>query len=231
MKSNRNIARIVGVLFIIATVSIFAESIYEPILNSPDYLDLIYPNKQTFIIGVLLESIMIPAMFLIPIFLLPVLKKHNKVLALGYVVFRSLESALIGIAEINKLSLINLSHDYLNKGGVDTSNFQNIGGSIQSKLLWVNTDGTIYVAIFAMGALILNFALYKSRLIPRWLSVWGMIAAIAILTGSMLFAFTDISEVIAMLLIIPIAVQEMVFALWLIIKGFNPSAIASKSAR
>ena len=66
MKSNRNIARIVGVLFIIATVSIFAESIYEPILNSPDYLDLIYPNKQTFIIGVLLESIMIPAMFLIP---------------------------------------------------------------------------------------------------------------------------------------------------------------------
>ena len=229
MKPNKKTARIVGVLFIIATASIFAESIYEPILNSPDFLDLIYPNKQTFIIGILLESIMIPAMFLIPIFLFPVLKKHNKVLALGYVVFRSLESALIGIAEINKLSLINLSRDYLNKGGVDTSNFQNIGGSIQSKLIWVNTDGIIYVAIFAMGALILNFALYKSRLIPRWLSVWGIIAAVAILTGSMLFAFTDTSEVIAMLLIIPIAVQEMVFAAWLIIKGFNPSAIVSES--
>jgi len=224
MNAYKKTAVTVGVLFIIATAAIFAESIYEPILYSPDYLDLIYPNRQTFIIGVLLESIMIPAMFFIPIFLYPVLKKLNKVLALGYVVFRSLESALIGIAEINKLSLINLSRDYLTKGGVDASNFQNIGNSIQSKLFWVNTDGTIYVVIFSIGALILNFALYKSRLIPRWLSVWGMIAAVAILTGSMLFTFTDTSEVIAMLLIMPIAVQEMVFATWLIVKGFNPSA-------
>ncbi len=231
MKSNKKTARIVGVLFIIATVSIFAESIYEPILNSPDFLGLIYPNKQTFIIGILLESIMIPAMFLIPIFLFPVLKKHNKALALGYVVFRSLESALIGIAEINKLSLINLNRDYLNKGGVGASNIQNIGSSIQSKLFWVNQDGIIYVVIFAMGALILNYALYKSKLIPRWLSVWGMIAAVAILTGSMLFAFTDTSEVVAMLLIIPIAVQEMVFAVWLIVKGFDNPAITSRSAK
>jgi hypothetical protein len=231
MNSNRKTAIIVGVLFIIATVSIFAESFYKPILSSPDYLDIIYPNKIIVIIGILLESIMIPAMFLIPIFLFPILKKHNKVLALGYIGFRSLEAVLISIAEINKLSLVNLSRDYLNKGELDVSYFQNIGSSIQSKLYWVNTDGLIYVTIFAIGALILYSILYQSKLVPRWIAGWGFIAAITILTGSMLYAFTDISPAIAIFLIAPIAVQEMVFAVWLIVKGFNPSAIASGSAK
>ncbi len=231
MNSNRKTAIIVGVLFIIATVSLFAESFYKPILSSPDYLDIIYPNKIIVIIGILLESIMIPAMFLIPIFLFPILKKHNKVLALGYIGFRSLEAVLISIAEINKLSLVNLSRDYLNKGGVDVSYFQNIGSSIQSKLYWVNTDGLIYVVIFAIGALVLYSILYQSKLVPRWIAGWGFIAAITILTGSMLSAFTDISPVITILLIAPIAAQEMVMAVWLIVKGFNPSAIASGSAK
>jgi len=231
MDSNRKTAIIVGVLFIIATVSLFAESLYKPILSSPDYLDIIYPNKTIVIIGILLESIMIPAMFLIPIFLFPIFKKHNKTLALGYVCFRSLEAVLISIAEINKLSLVNLSRDYLNKGGADASYFQNIGSSIQSQLYWVNTDGLIYVAIFAIGALILNSALYRSKLIPRSISAWGFIAAITIMTGSMLSAFVDISPVITILLIAPIAAQEMVFAVWLIVKGFDPAALASGSAK
>jgi len=168
-------------------------------------------------------------MFLIPIFLFPVLKKYNKALALGYIVIRSLESALIGVAQIIKISLINLSRDYLNGGGADVLNFQNTGSSIQSKLFWVNTDGIIYVVIFAIGAFILNFVLYKSKLVPRWLSIWGLFAAVAIFTGTMLYAFTDTPEAIAMFLIIPIAVQEMVFAVWLLVKGFNSSAIVSES--
>ena len=231
MNTNRKIARIVGILFIIATASIFAGSIYEPFFNSPDYLDIIYPNKITVIFGLLLESIMIPAMFLIPILLFPILKKHNKVLAFGYLGIRSLESALIGVAQITKISLINLSRDYLNGGGADVLDFQNTGSSIQSKLYWINTDGIIYVVIFAIGAFILNFVLYKSKLIPRCLSIWGLIGALMILTGSILYAFTSTSEVIAMLLIIPIAVQEMVMAVWLIIKGFNLSAINPKSVK
>jgi hypothetical protein len=231
MNSNRKTAIIVGVLFIIATVFLFAESFYKPILSSPDYLDIIYPNKIIVIIGILLESIVIPAIFLIPLFLFSILKKRNKVLALGYIGCRSLEAVLLSIAAINKLSLVNLSRDYLNKGGVDALYFQNIGNSIHSKLYWINTDGLIYVTIFGIGALMLYSALYKSKLVPRWIAGWGFIAAITILTGSMLSAFTDISPVITILLIAPIAVQELVMAVWLIVKGFNPSAIASGSAK
>ena len=231
MNSNKKTAIIVGLLFIIAIVMLFiGEAFYKPILSSPDYLDNAYPNKIIVITGILLEFICIPAIVLIPVFLFPILKKYNETLALGYVCFRLLEAAIFMVAEINKLSLINVSRDYLNKGGVDASYFRNIGSSIQSKIYWANSDGLIYIVVFIIGVLILNYSLYKSKLIPRSISVGGFIAAAALLTGSVLSIF-DLFPVITILLIIPIALQEMVFAVWLIVKGFNPSAIDSGSAK
>jgi hypothetical protein len=140
------------------------------------------------------------------------------------------EAVLLSVAQIFKLSLVNLSQEYLNKGGVDASYFKNIGNSIQSVIYWVDHDGLIYLFVFGIGALILYSALYKSKLIPRWLSIWGLISAVAILTASVLATF-DISLVLAMALVIPIAFQEQAMAIWLIAKGFNSSAIASESAK
>ena len=233
MNTNRKTAIIVGVLFIIATVFLFiGEAFYKPILSSPDYLDNAYPNRIIVIIGMLLEFICVIAMPLIAVFMFPILKKHNEALALGYVGFRFLEAVLyIGI-EINKLSLITLSQDYLNKGGMDASYFQNTGSSIQSVNDWAFS---IYIIVFTLGALMFYSVLYKSKLIPRFISAWGFIAAAVLLTGSVLATvglFTGISELgLELILATPIAVNEMVLAVWLIVKGFNPSAIASGSAK
>ncbi|GAJ05707.1 unnamed protein product [marine sediment metagenome] len=133
--------------------------------------------------------------------------------------------------EINKLSLINVSQDYLNKVGLDVSYFQNIGSSIQSENDWAFF---IYVVVFTLGALMLYSVLYKSKLIPRFISAWGFIAAAVMLTGSVMIMvemFTEISLGLELILTLPIAVNEMVLAIWLIVKGFNPSAIASGSAK
>ena len=231
MNSNKKTARIVGALFIMALVLfLIGQAFYEPILSSPDYLDSTYPNRVIVIIGILLEFISALAVVLIPLLLFPILKKHNEVLALGYVSFRLFEAVLLSFAQIYKLSLVKLSQDYLNKGGVDASYFQNIGSSIQSVIYWIDHAGLIYLIVFAIGALILYSALYKSKLIPRWLSIWGLIGAVAILTGSVMATF-DISLVLAMLLIIPIALQEQTMAIWFIVKGFNSSAIASVSGK
>jgi len=168
---------------------------------------------------------------LIPVFLFPILKKHNEALALGYVGFRFLEAVLFIGIEINKLSLINVSQDYLNKVGIDASYFQNIGRSIQSENDWAFS---IYVIVFTLGALMLYSVLYKSKLIPRFISAWGFIAAAVMLTGSVLIMvemFTEISLGLELILTLPIAVNEMVLAVWLIVKGFNPSAITSESAK
>jgi hypothetical protein len=137
---------------------------------------------------------------------------------------------LLSLAQIYKLSLVNLSQDYLSKGGVDASYLQNIGNSIQSVIYWVDHAGLIYLVVFGIGALILYYALYKSKLIPRWLSIWGLIGAVAIIAASVMATF-DIFLVLAMVLVIPIAFQEQAMAIWLIVKGFNSSAIDSGSAK
>jgi len=227
MNSDRQTAIIVGVLFIIATVMLFiGGAVYDPILSSPDYLDNAYPNRTIVIIGILLEFIVVPAMLLIPVFFFPILKKHNEALALGYVGFRFLEAVLIIVVESFKLSLINVSQDYLNKGGMDASYFQNIGSAIQSVSDWTFS---IYIVVFTLGALILYSVLYKSKLIPRFISAWGFIAAAFMLTGTVLIMvgmFAGISALgLNLIFATPIAVQEMVMAVWLIVKGFNSSAI------
>ncbi len=231
MNTSRKTAIIVGVLFIMALVLfLIGKAFYEPILSSPDYLDNTYPNRVIVIIGILLEFISALAVILIPVLLFPILKKYNEVLALGYVSFRLFEAVLLSVAQIFKLSLVNLSQEYLNKGGVDVSYFKNTGNSIQSVIYWVDHDGLVYLFVFGIGALLLYSALYKSKLIPRWLSIWGLFSAVAILTASVMNTF-DISLVLAMVLVIPIAFQEQAMAIWLIVKGFNPSAIASESAK
>ena len=234
MNSNRKTAIIVGVLFIFAIVMLFiGEALYKPILNSPDYLENAYPNRIVVIIGILLEFTGVPAVVLISVFLYPILKKHNEALALGYVGFRLFEAGILSVAYISKLSLVNLSQDYLNKGGVDASYFQYIGSSIQSVNHWAGTTGLIYLIVFALGSLMLNYVLYKSKLIPRFISAWGFIAAIVLLTGSVLInidMFTGFSEMgLELIFALPIAVAEIMLSIWLIVKGFNPSAIDSRS--
>jgi len=236
MNSVRKTAIIVGVLFIFAIVMLFiGEAFYKPILDSPDYLDNAYPNRIVVIIGILLEFTGVPAVVLISVFLFPILKKHNETLALGYVSFRLFEAGILSVAYINKLSLVNLSQDYLNKGGVDASYFQHLGSSIQSVNYWAGTTGLIYLIVFALGSLMLYSLLYKSKLIPRFISVWGFIAAIVLLTGSVLDnidMFTGISGLgLELIFALPIAVAEVMLSIWLIVKGFNPSAIVSGSVK
>jgi hypothetical protein len=231
MKTHRKTAIIVGVLFIFALVTfLIGQALYEPILSSPDYLDNAYPNRVIVIIGILLEFISALSVVLIPVFLFPILKKFDEVLALGYVSFRLFEAVLLSVAQVYKLSLVNLSQDYLNTSGVDASYFLITGNSIQSVIYWIDHGGLIYLIVFVIGTLILNTAFYKSKLIPRWLSIWGLIAAVAILAASVMATF-DIFLVLAMILIMPIAFQEQVMAIWLIVKGFNPSATASVSTK
>ncbi len=232
-NSHRKTATIVGILFIIATTFLFiGEAFYKPILESPDYLEITYPNRNIVALGLLLEFAIVLAIPLIPIFFFPVLKKHNETLAIGYVVFRALEAAiLITVGEINKLSLIGVSQAYLETGEAGAAYFQAIGSSIQAANYWGNTSGLIYNMVFVVGALLLYAILYQSKLVPRWLSVWGIVAAIALFIGLLLYAFTNISPTLGLIFISPIAVQEMVMALWLIVKGLNETAVSPQPAQ
>lgn len=217
----------IGILFIIATVFLFVgDSFYGPVLDTPDYLQVAYPNRISAVIGMLIEFSCILAIPLIPVFAYPVLRKHSEIPALGYVVFRLFEAVLFVLVDITKLALIKVSQLYLAAESSNAAMIESIGATIQG---WNEWGWVFYVLIFGFGALIFYFALYQSKLLPRWISIWGLIAIVMMMTSALLAMFAiALPDAIFGLLVVPIAAQEMVMALWLIIKGFNLSAVDMK---
>jgi hypothetical protein len=231
MKTYRKSAIVVGVLFILAIATLFiGQALYNPILGSPDYLELAYPGRAVVVIGILIEFVGVLGLVLIPVFLYPILKEYDEVLALGYVSFRLFEAVLLTVAQICKLMLVDLSQDYLNSTGADPSYFENMGNSIRSVLYWNDSGGIVYLVVFVIGALIIYSALYRSRLVPRWLSVFGIVAAGAMMIASVVATSGIGPAWLAVLFMMPVPLQELTLSIWLIAKGFNPSAIASASA-
>ena len=227
MDSHRKTAIIVGVLFITATVAYSLGVIYlDPILSGSDYLTKASENENQVIIGALLVLIDAVAVAGIAIVIYPILKKHNETLALGYVGARIVESVLFFVNVIFILTLLTLSQEFVKAGAPDASYYQTLGTVLLAAGDWAFLFG--FGLAFALSALILNFVLYQSKLIPRWLSGWGFVGAVLLWVYYLLESFS-INPV--EILFLPIAVQEMVFAVWLIIKGFNSSATASGSAK
>ena len=231
MNSNRKNAIIVGVLFIIATVAGVLSGVFlGPILDAPDYLINVSANETQVIIAGLFMLIMGFAVAGIGIMMYPIFKKHNEALALGYVGFRIIEGVLFIVYVVSLLSLVTLSQEFVKAGAPDASHFQTLGTLLQEESYWAYHMGTIS---FGLAAPMFYYLLYKSKLIPRFLSVWGLIGVLPWLAVSLLIMFGSITEssVLETFLYAPIAVNEMVLAVWLIVKGFNSSAIVSESAR
>jgi len=219
--STSRTAKYVGFFFMLATVTLFiGQAFYSPILGSPDYLEVTYPNRITVMTGILVEFVGVLGLIFIPILLHPFLKKYNQVLAWGYVSLRLFEVVLLTFAQLTKLSIIGLSQNYI-AGNGDVSYFQNMGDMIQAVLYWADSGGLLYIIVFVLGATMLNIGLIKTRLIPRWLSTLGLVCAQVLLFASLLFYFEVLAAETAVILMIPLALQEQVMAVWLIVKGFN----------
>lgn len=218
----RNTARIVGILFIIGTIAGISSFVGAPSLDDPDYLVNISANGNLTIIGALCVLIMGIALAPVPVFLFPILKKVNESLALGYVVFRILEVVTYIITVISWLSLLTLSQEFVLAGAPDASHYQTLGTLLLTVGAWVDP---VLVIIFSMSALILNYLLYRSILVPRWLSGWGFVGGLLHLAEGVLNLFGLLPGMPwGALFFAPIALQEMVYAVWLIFKGFNQSA-------
>jgi hypothetical protein len=230
MNNYRKTASLVGVLYIIGTVAGILSMAASGPLREAAYLGSIAVNPNQIVVAALFILLMGLALALVPILLFPLLKKYNEVLALGYVVFRgALETALYIGLTISWLTLIALSLESAKAGAAAAAGYQALGTIL---LAGHEMMITILIIIFSLGALMLYTAFYRSQLIPRWLSVWGFIAILLHLSTAVLIVFrfaTPTSEIIVAVNL-PIFLQEMVMAVWLIAKGFNSTAIAAKVA-
>jgi hypothetical protein len=228
MNTNRKIAVITGVIFIIATVAALLAAVLAPVLNSTDYLTRVSANTNQVAAGALLYLIAAFTSVGIAVALYPVLNEWNAGLALGSVVFRTLEAAFYMAAVLFLLSLLTLDQQFTSAGAADHALFQAVGGLLVS----LRNHATLAaVFAFSLGAFMYYYVFFQSRLIPRWLSGWGMAAAILMLAACLLSLFSDNPITGYGLLVLPIALQEMVLAVWLIAKGFSPSESASQSAK
>ena len=227
MNTSRKTGIIVGVLFIIATVAYsLGVILLDPILGGSDYLTKVSENESQVIMGAFLVLIDSVAVAGIGIMIYPILKKHNEASALGYAGARIVEGVLFMANVITILTLLTLSQEFVKAGAPDASYYQTLGTILLAAGDWSFLFG--FGLAFTLSALILNFVLYQSKLIPRWLSGWGFVGAALLWAYYLLQSFSiNLVEI----LFLPIAVQEMVFAVWLIVKGFNSSAIASARAR
>ena len=231
MDNERRNAVVIGVLFLIALIlNLIATEIFKPILNIPNYLAAVYPNKNLVIIGNLLNFICAIAMIFIPISLFPAAKKQNKNLAIGYIVFRALEGILFIYMVVKTLTFISLSKAYLDAGTQAASYLKSLGDSINTELHWTMV---IYIIVFTLGGITFYSLLYKSKLIPRFLSIWGFVAVVFLLSGAMLglFSLGIFNHMPLMEGMVyfapPIALNELTLSIWLIVKGFDLKVIDS----
>jgi len=231
MNTYRNTAIVVGVLYIIGTVAgVLSVVVTGPILGASDYLTNVAANPNQLTTGALLVLLMGLPLAMVPVMLFPIFRKINEVLAVGYVVFRgALETATYIASVIPWLFLLIVGREYAAAGAPDASYFQVLGSVLKEGK---DSITPILVIVFSLGALMLYYLLYRSKLIPRWISGWGVIAILLHLPTGFLIMFqldTAFSPV-NMAMNLPIGLQEMVMAVWLIAKGFSPSAITSLSA-
>ncbi len=167
---------------------------------------LISGTLESKIIVMLLELISGVAVIGIAVIMFPFLKPYNERLTVGYVVFKFIEGFLMIIAGI-----IFLSHST----------------SLLEVRDWIYVN---HAYIFILGALIFYYLLYQSKLIPRFISVWGVIALILLLVGNLL-EIMGLSPAMLIFLYLPIMLNEVFLAIWLIVKGFNEDAITSGAVK
>ena len=226
MMTHRAAARVVGALFITATGSIILSVVLlEPVVDAPDFLTQASVSEARVAAGVLLELVNNIAVVGIAVVIYPVLKPFSERLALGYVAARSIESVLFTIGTGHLLTLLLVSHEFVAAGAPPASHFHTLGGM----LLAGHDLGNAALAFtaFSLGTLMLNYVLYRARLVPRWISAFGLLAAASILAARvMLISGLELSSATVTMLDAPIFLQEMVVAVWLIVRGFDASALA-----
>jgi hypothetical protein len=225
MDINKKTAIIVGALYILGTVAgVLSRLVTQPILGAPDYLSKIVANENQMVTGTLLVLTMGFALIWIPVLLFSILKRYNEVLALGYVVLRgALETVAYIATAICWMFLIIVSHEYVTAGAANLTYLQILGSIF---LKGSDSISNIVVIIFSMDAMILYYLLYSLKLVPRWISFWGFIAILLHFSTAFLVMFRIADSSVTDIINLPIFLQEMVMAVWLIVKGFNPSALA-----
>lgn len=219
--SNKT-AWLVGALFLISNVTFLLGSFVfvEPTLTDPDYLSLASANSNQIILGSLLEIANAFAYVGIAALIYAVFNRRFKAMAIWYVAMRVIEFVMQTMSDFSPLKLVAVSEEFVNAGAPAVSSFQGVGTLLLSEREWAFQ--MVSIALVA-GALVFYTMLYRANLIPRFISIWGLIGAVVVLVTTILAIF-DVDMSSLDFLGVIMLLNELFLGIWLIVKGFNQDA-------
>lgn len=222
MNTYRSTAVAVGLLFIVASATaIVGGSLILPIEEAGG-LAAVAGSEGQVALGVLLELVLVFSVVAIAVLLFPVLRAHGEGLAMGYVGARVLEGVLLLAAAMSARVLLGL-----------TSDAASVEREVQAGLAvaarhWTYLTGSLLM--FGVSATILYTLLWRARLVPAWLSLWGLAGGVLILgRGVLEVGGVEVSGVAQGLLAAPVGLNEMVLAVWLIARGFDARGLGTQA--
>ena len=225
-KTNtyRKTATVVGIVYILGfVVGITGFGLFTSILGAPDHLSTVSANSMLLGFAAVLWLMAVIGDAAHGVLMFPILKQHSERMAIGYLAFRIVDAVFIAVMVLFVLIQIPLGSEYLKVAAYDAPFLQ--------ALSVVFSQGQQYAYQIGMSALgvsglMLCYTLYRAKLVPGWLAVWGLVGYATILVG-MLSAVMgsglgDLSSYLG-------GLWEVAIGAWLIVKGFNSSAIASQA--
>jgi hypothetical protein len=226
-NTYRTTARIVGAMYLAGfAVGITGIVLIGSILSGPDHLATLPASSMLLAFAAVLWLMAAAWDAAHGVLMFPILKQHNSErIAVGYLGFRIMDALFIAIMILFILIQIPIGSEYLSAGASGASYLQ----ALSTVFMQAQLDAyNIAMTTLGISGLILCYSFYKSKLIPRFLAVWGLVGYAVILGGSVLEVLGfDLLTIHA----IPGGLWEIFIGVWLIAKGFNPSAFASESAQ
>jgi hypothetical protein len=225
MNSYRTTARVVGAMYVAGfVVGIGGEMLIKSVLDAPNHLPIVSASSMTVVIGALLWMMAVVWDVAHGVLMFPILKLYNERIAVGYLAFRIMDAAFIAIMVLLILLQIPLASEYLKAVAPNTIYLQSLSSVLTQGSLYAYNIGMITLGI---AGLMLCYTLYKAKLIPRPLAIWGLVGYAIIFCGM-------VSEImgsgLGLASSIPGGLWELFIGMWLIVKGFNASAVVPVSA-
>ena len=219
MDTYRGTSIVIGILYILVYIAGFLSIAHA--VDDSDYLTKSALNSNQIYKAVFFQFLMAILYIAIAFLLYPILKTYNERLAIGFLSFRIIAVIFVLIGTLTLLLILKLSQEYVKDNPIGTDSYNSIGDLLKTARDLVNHVGMIIM--LCISGIMLYIIMIQSGLIPIWLSVWGIFGSVIAILASILvmIKFVQIISPTYMILNLPIALQEIVFAVWLILKGFK----------